>query len=101
MAKELVYAELFEQYKDLLTPHKRKLFYEYYLLDLSLGEIAEMNGISRQSVNDGIKKAKEQLSAFEAALHAAEKYGKLVKFGEKLRMKDAGLYEDFSDIIKD
>lgn len=37
MAKELYFAELFEQYEKLLNPHRRKIAYEYYILDLSLG----------------------------------------------------------------
>lgn len=101
MSKELYVAELFEQYKDLLNPHRKKLVYEYYILDLSLGEIAEGNAVTRQSVNDGLKKAKQQLCELENALHLAERSAALRAFGEKLKDKDGALYAEFSEIIKD
>lgn len=98
MGKELFYAEYFEEYKNLLTEHQRGIFYDYYALDLSLGEIAENYGISRQSVNDCLKKAKEQLEFFESALHMSERHLKLVKFGEKL---GGELEKELLEIIRD
>lgn len=100
MAKNYAYAELFEQYKNLLTEKQQKIFFDYYMLDLSLGEIAENDGVSRQSVSDCIKKVEEQLSEFEASLGYAEKYAKLLAFGEKLK-KHPDLYSEFTEIIKD
>ncbi|PWM73817.1 MAG: hypothetical protein DBX59_04345 [Bacillota bacterium] len=101
MTKELYFAELYEQYKNLLNPHRRKLVYEYYILDLSLGEIAEGNESTRQSVNDGLKKARAQLSELESALHMAEKFARLGAFGEKLKRENPSLYEEFSALLKD
>jgi len=98
MAKELFYADYFEQYKNLLTEHQQNIFYDYFMSDLSLGEIAESYGISRQSVNDCLKKAKEQLVFFENALHLAEKHGKLIKFGDKLSPDRS---RELSEILKD
>ena len=66
--KDLHYAELLELYKDLLTEHRRAVAYDYYLMDLSMGEIAENYGMTRQGVNDCLKKAREQLDEFEAKL---------------------------------
>ena len=43
---------LFDEYRMLLTENKREIFDMYYQLDLSLGEIAEIKGVSRQSVSD-------------------------------------------------
>ncbi len=100
MAKNYAYAELFEQYKNLLTEKQQKIFFDYYMLDLSLGEIAEINGVSRQSVNDCIKKVEEQLSGFESSLGYADKYSKLIAFGEKLKAYP-DLYGEFTEIIKD
>ncbi len=101
MAKDLYFAELYEQYKNLLNPHRRQLVYEYYILDLSLGEIAENGGSTRQSVNDGLKKARAQLLELESALHAAEKYARLSAFGEKLKEENSPFYEEFSQLLKD
>ena len=50
---------LFDFYGDILTPRQRELFDLYYNEDLSLAEIAENCGISRQGVRDVIVRALE------------------------------------------
>ena len=73
MDKDLKLIELFGLYGNLLTEHQKDLFNLYYECDLSLGEIAEIKSISRQSVNDGLKKAKEVLVSAEKKLGFAKK----------------------------
>lgn len=73
MEKDLEYIELFEIYKDLLTDKQRELFSSHYLFDLSLSEIAEQEGGSRQSVYDAVKKVKKKLAEYEKALKLREK----------------------------
>ena len=48
---------LFDFYGDILTEKQRKLFDLYYNDDLSLAEISEHVGITRQGVRDGILRA--------------------------------------------
>ena len=79
MEKNLEFIELFEIYKGLLTEKQRKLFSSYYLYDLSLSEIAEEEGGSRQSVYDAIKKVKQKLTEFENLLKIKETNGKLIE----------------------
>ena len=62
MAKDLYFAELYEQYKNLLNPHRRQLVYEYYILDLSLGEIAE-NGVYRIPIGEIVPNSNRYLYA--------------------------------------
>ena len=64
-------------------------------------EIGEMNGISRQGVNDALRKAKEQLIGLEDALHLAKKTAALAAFGERLKGENQVLYEEFLRTIKD
>ena len=45
----------------------------HYIFDLSLSEIAEEKGVTRQNVSDAIKNAKEKLIGFENALKIKEK----------------------------
>ncbi len=71
--KNLALAGLFDQYAPLLGERHRTVFDLYYNQDLSLGEIAEMVGISRQGVRESIKKAEEELAAFEAGLHLSQR----------------------------
>lgn len=65
---EIYYNELFAEYSELLSPAQKEIFDMYSGMDLSLGEIAEIKGISRQSVSDAVNKAKKQLSVFEEKL---------------------------------
>ncbi|MEG2378229.1 MAG: YlxM family DNA-binding protein [Clostridia bacterium] len=68
---------LFDFYGDILTEKQHELFDLYYNEDLSLAEIAEHVGITRQGVRDGIVRAEEVITKLEATLGLAAKFGKL------------------------
>ncbi|MEA5058663.1 MAG: winged helix-turn-helix transcriptional regulator [Clostridia bacterium] len=59
---------LLSRYGELLTERQRTLLSLSVDEDLSLSEIAEQAGISRQGVLDAIKRAESQLYTFEAVL---------------------------------
>ncbi len=65
---------LFDFYGDLLSERKKHIFNDYILNDLSLAEVAENEGISRQGVHDAIKNCEKSLETYETALHLAQKY---------------------------
>lgn len=65
MDKTFRMALLFDAYGDLLTEKQRRFFTLYYHDDLSLGEIAETHGISRQGVYDIVKRSEKALQQFE------------------------------------
>lgn len=71
-AKDLKYLQLWDCYSGLLTETQRDVCEKYYVLDLSLGEIAEEKGVSRQSVSETLKKCRELLDSYEARLHHNE-----------------------------
>lgn len=56
---------LFDYYGDLLAEKQRTYFDLYYNQDLSLAEIAENEGISRQGVHDALTRAEAVLRQFE------------------------------------
>ena len=58
-------ALLFDYYGSMLTDKQRECFDMRYNQDLSLGEIAEMMGVSRQAVNDNLKKTEALLRRME------------------------------------
>lgn len=68
MAKDLTVSLLLDCYGELLTERQRALSELYYNDDLSLMEIAELQGITRQGALDGISRARQQLYEFEKAL---------------------------------
>lgn len=65
MAKDLYICALLDFYGAFLSEKQRALAEHYYNEDLSLGEIAENEGITRQGVRDLIKRAETQLKKFE------------------------------------
>ena len=81
MSKDLKIGLLNQIYGRLLTDNQRAVAAYYYDDDLSLGEIAENLGVTRQAVRDTLVKAETALNGFEAALGL---YGKSVRIGERL-----------------
>ncbi|MBO5713152.1 MAG: DNA-binding protein [Clostridia bacterium] len=84
MQKDLNYSELFNEYKTLLTENQAEIFELYYFCDLSLSEISEMKGISRQGVSDAISKTREALQIYEGKLKLLQKKRNLVSAVENL-----------------
>ena len=68
MEKNLRYSALLSIYGALLTEKQLSTMEYYYDEDLSLGEIAENTGISRQGVRDFIKRGEEMLDFYEEKL---------------------------------
>lgn len=75
---------LFDFYQALLTDKQRSYMQLYYLDDLSLGEIAESYGISRQAVYDNIRRTEAMLEEYEAKLELFHKFKKRQQITEKL-----------------
>ena len=72
--KNLNMGYLLDFYGDVLTERRRDALDFYYNNDMSLSEIAEEMGISRQGVRDLIKKAEEELFFYEEKLGLAKKF---------------------------
>ena len=88
--KNLEIGYLLDFYGDLLPERKRTVLDLYYNDDLSLGEIAEEIGISRQGVRDQIRKAGEELLFYEEKLGLAKRFRVArEKSAELLRLLDA------------
>ncbi len=65
---------LLDFYEELLSERKRTVLSMYYNEDLSLSEIADEIGISRQGVRDLIKKAEDELNNLEDKLGLVRKF---------------------------
>ena len=66
---DLHFLHLWDIYNPLLTDNQREVTDLYFNCDLSLAEIAEQKGCSRQSVSDTLSKARRQLEEYEEKLH--------------------------------
>ena len=96
--KNLEMSFLLDFYGDILSERRRSVMSMYYNEDLSLAEIADEIGISRQGVRDLIKKSEEELSLLEEKLGLARKFERLKSCADKL---EAVLFQsDIKDEIR-
>ena len=75
--KNLAYSVLLDFYGPALTEKQRAILTEYYDEDLSLAEIAENFGITRQGVRDAIKHGEAALDELEAQLGNARRHAQM------------------------
>lgn len=101
MEKEFIYAELCEVYGSLLTEKQRDITTLYYAKDLSLGEISEIKGISRQSVLDTLEKVRAILDRYEAELKIYNKRRKILCLLDGIRQENPALYNELSEILEE
>ena len=78
----LMQSMLLDFYGELLTPKQRECYDLHYNDDLSLSEIAEQLGISRQGVWDNIRRAESSLQDIE------EKTGLIRRFSRTQQSLD-------------
>ncbi len=81
MANNVEISMLLDLYGETLTAKQRDYLNYYYNDDLSLSEIAENEGITRQGVRDSIKRAEALLFDMETKL----------RFSQKLEAVNVGL----------
>ena len=67
---------LYDFYGELLTKHQQSIYEDAVYNDMSLGEIAEEQGISRQGVHDLIRRCDKILLEYEVKLHQVERFAK-------------------------
>ncbi|WP_407667771.1 YlxM family DNA-binding protein [Orenia marismortui] len=89
--------KLFSFYSSLLTERQQEFVRLYYHHDLSLGEIAEQQGISRQAVYDNLKRSEEALEEYESKLNLVKYYDNMKD--ELDRLKD--LLDNIEAELKD
>ncbi len=65
---------LLDFYGDVLSEKQREILDLYYNEDLSLAEIADSNGLTRQGVRHVIKKAEDELLSLETKLGLANRF---------------------------
>ena len=77
MAKNFEISFLLDFYGEMLTDKQREVVKLYYNQDLSLAEIAQHSGITRQGVRDSIKRAENQLIDYEERLRLYSRFHKI------------------------
>jgi predicted DNA-binding protein YlxM (UPF0122 family) len=84
---------LYDFYGALLTEHQRHIYEDIVFYDLSLSEIAEEQGISRQGVHDLIKRCDKILEGYEEKLHLVQKFEQTKKLAREIQ----SLTKEFAD----
>ncbi|MGM9937458.1 MAG: YlxM family DNA-binding protein, partial [Candidatus Ornithomonoglobus sp.] len=85
MAKDMKLALLLDFYGGLLTEKQESALDGYYNQDLSLAEIAEEMGISRQGVMAFLKQGEKHLRSFEEKLGLAERFSEISRGLDEMR----------------
>lgn len=75
--KNMNISMLLDFYGELLPEHQREAMELYYNDDMSLAEISENVGISRQGVRDRIVKGEGSLEEYESKLGLVQRFSKL------------------------
>lgn len=105
MAKNLEISFLLDFYGDVLTERQRNVMEQYYNDDLSLAEIADNFGITRQGVRDSIKRGEgiilelEQKVGFAARYRAVQQgVAQLESLARAVRFANANSYAPSAEI---
>lgn len=75
---------LYDFYGELLTEHQKKIYEDAVYNDMSLSEIAQEAGISRQGVHDLIKRCDRILQEYEEKLHLLERFQETKKLAGEI-----------------
>lgn len=79
MDKTLYYINLYDYYGDLLTDKQKYYFEAYYFNNLSLSEISEEDGITRNAIYRQLKATEDKLKFYENKLNLFEKSKQIKK----------------------
>lgn len=75
---------LYDFYGELLTAHQQQIYEAAIFNDLSLSEIAQEQGISRQGVHDLIKRCNRILEGYEEKLGLVARFTKVKNLADQL-----------------
>ena len=89
---------LLDMYETLLTDKQQLIMQLHYREDLSLAEIAEQEGITRQGVRDNIKRAEAQLIEMEEKLHSAARFKRMMETFEEIDQALAEMEKEYSSL---
>ena len=98
MEEKLTQAYLFDFYGEMLNEHQRRIYEDFVFNDLSLGEIAGEEGISRQGVADMVKRCDKKLRDYEDKLHLVDKFISIKSNVEKIK-ELAVEFKETNDIL--
>ena len=97
MEKNVKISILCQLYGNLLSEKQLEFIDDYYNNDLSLSEIAENHGITRQAVRDMIKKGEKKLFEYEEKLLFMKRMLNQEKKIEEILLELTKIQKDYTD----
>lgn len=94
MERQIYLGNLFAIYGDLFTKKQQECFQDYYFNNLTLSEMSENYGVTRNAIHKRLKETEEKLLFYENTLHIYEKNKKILSF-----VKDETLKEKIEEIL--
>ena len=94
MERNVMISILYEYYQKLLTEKQAEAIEMHYLEDLSLTEIADIQGVSKQSISETIKRSERALIDFEKSLGM---YNRMSELSNIIDSLEDSLMEDLDD----
>lgn len=91
---------LMDCYRELLTDKQKQYLTLYYEEDLSLSEIAEDLGVSKNAVFDNIKRSVMSLEKYESKLHILENHCKRLDLINKIEEEKNKKHEDIDEYLE-
>jgi hypothetical protein len=93
---KISFIRLWDIYRGLLTPTQQEITDLYFNLDLTLSEIADEKGITRQGASECLRTCKKQLEEYEERLHIAQKLNETEKKAEDWAERFKAAHPEFS-----
>ena len=100
MEKSIEISLLFDFYGELLSEKKREAASLYFNEDLSLSEIAQHMGITRQGVSDLIRRSESELYSFEDKLGLYSRFEAINNSALKIRNLSESIAKKSSGDVK-
>jgi predicted DNA-binding protein YlxM (UPF0122 family) len=97
MNEVFYYNDLFDIYGEILTDKQKEYFKDYYFDNLSYGEIAEKNNVSRNAVFKQLKMATDKLEELEKKVGIYQTFQKISKTIEKV--DDENVKKELRDLL--
>ena len=91
MEETLYITSLYEYYKELLTDNEKNYVEDYYYENLTMEEIADNKGVSKNAISKTLKEVKNKLNDYESKLNLKSNYDTIKKILST---------EDFSKVEK-
>ena len=76
---------LYDFYGSLLTGHQQKIYEQVVYDNLSLNEVAETEGVSKQAVHDLVRRCTAIMRGYEEKLGMFRRFGRIRESADKLR----------------